>query len=155
MRAVVASGLLFAVGHVVLATTVTDLGWPLVVSTAAEGPVCAWVRHGHGVLAATLTHGTVILGLTSVLWTAPGDSGTHRASRITHQDRSRPRHRPGSVCPRGRGGTHRGMCVRPGAGPPARDATTTIGDSLSIVGVWRGGREVSGRAGAGPATGSW
>lgn len=34
------------------------------------------------------------------------------------------------------------------------DPTTTIGDSLSIVGVWRGGREVSGRAGAGPATGS-
>ncbi|GAA4987637.1 hypothetical protein GCM10025792_39550 [Pseudonocardia tropica] len=66
-----------------------------------------------------------------------------------------PRHRPGPVCPGGCGGTHRGVCVRPGAGPPARDPTATIGDSLSIVGVWRGGREVSGRAGAGPATGSW
>ncbi|WP_226353883.1 CPBP family intramembrane glutamic endopeptidase [Pseudonocardia sp. ICBG601] len=67
VRAVVASGLLFAVGHVVLATTVTDLGWPILVFTAAEGLVCAWVRHGHGVLAATLTHGTVILGLASGL----------------------------------------------------------------------------------------
>nr|WP_083474345.1 CPBP family intramembrane glutamic endopeptidase [Pseudonocardia sp. AL041005-10] len=67
VRTIGASGLLFAVGHVFLATTVTDLGWPILVFTAAEGLVCAWVRHGHGVLAATLVHGTVILVLASGL----------------------------------------------------------------------------------------
>ncbi|WP_224389263.1 CPBP family intramembrane glutamic endopeptidase [Pseudonocardia sp. ICBG1293] len=66
-RTVAASGLLFAAGHVFLATTVTDLGWPILAFTAAEGLLCAWVRHGHGVLAATLTHGTVILVFASGL----------------------------------------------------------------------------------------
>ncbi|PKB31000.1 hypothetical protein ATL51_2681 [Pseudonocardia alni] len=55
-------------------------------------------------------------------------------------------------------GVHQGsrepLLVRRAGSPPARP-TTTIGDSLSIVGVWRGGREVSGRAGVGPATDSW
>ena len=59
-RVVLLSGLLFAVGHVFLASTVTDLGWPVLAFTLAEGLLCAWVRYAHGVLAATVTHGTVI-----------------------------------------------------------------------------------------------
>ncbi|MEJ8280650.1 CPBP family intramembrane glutamic endopeptidase [Pseudonocardia spirodelae] len=67
VRAVLASGLLFAAGHVFLATTVTDLGWPVLAFTLAEGVLCAAVRHRHGVLASTVTHGTVILALASGL----------------------------------------------------------------------------------------
>ncbi|MEV1295062.1 CPBP family intramembrane glutamic endopeptidase [Pseudonocardia sp. NPDC049635] len=67
LRAVLLSGLFFAAGHVFLASTVTDLGWPVLAFTFAEGLLCAWVRYRHGVLAATLTHGTVILVLASGL----------------------------------------------------------------------------------------
>lgn len=65
VRTVLLSGLLFASGHVFLASTVTDLGWPVLAFTLAEGLACAWVRLRHGVLAATVTHGTVILVLAS------------------------------------------------------------------------------------------
>lgn len=65
VRTVLLSGLLFASGHVFLASTVTDLGWPILAFTLAEGLACAWVRLRHGVLAATVTHGVVILVLAS------------------------------------------------------------------------------------------
>lgn len=64
-RTVLLSGLAFAAGHVFLATTVTGLGAPVLAGTLAEGLVCAWVRHRHGVLASTVTHGTAILALAS------------------------------------------------------------------------------------------
>ena len=64
-RTILLSGLFFAAGHVFLASTVTGLGWPVLAFTLAEGLLCAWVRHRHGVLAATVTHGTVILVLAS------------------------------------------------------------------------------------------
>lgn len=67
VRTVLLSGLFFAAGHVFLASTVTALGWPVLVFTLAEGLACAWVRLRHGVLAATVTHGTVILVLVSGL----------------------------------------------------------------------------------------
>ena len=67
VRIVVLSGLFFATGHVFLAATVTDLGWPVLVFTLAEGLVCAWVKHRSGVLAATLTHGLIIFVIASGL----------------------------------------------------------------------------------------
>ncbi|BBG04757.1 MULTISPECIES: CPBP family intramembrane glutamic endopeptidase [Pseudonocardia] len=67
VRTILLSGLFFAAGHTFLATTVTGLGWPVLAFTTAEGVLCAWVRHRHGVLAATVTHGTVILVLASGL----------------------------------------------------------------------------------------
>ncbi|WP_222131158.1 CPBP family intramembrane glutamic endopeptidase [Pseudonocardia sp. C8] len=67
VRTVLLSGLLFAAGHVFLASTVTGLGWPVLAFTLAEGLACAWVRQRHGVLAATVTHGSVILVLASGL----------------------------------------------------------------------------------------
>lgn len=65
IRVVMLSGLFFAAGHVFLAATVTDLGWPILAFTLAEGLVCAWVKQRSGVLAATVTHGLVIFALAS------------------------------------------------------------------------------------------
>lgn len=67
VRAAVLSGLLFAGGHVFLASTVTDLGWPVLVFTAYEGLVCAGLRLRHGVIAAALAHGGAIFLLASGL----------------------------------------------------------------------------------------
>lgn len=64
---VLASGLLFGAGHVFLATTVTDLGWPVLVFTTWEGVVCAWLAQRHGVLAATVAHGGAIAALATGL----------------------------------------------------------------------------------------
>ncbi|MFP5069380.1 type II CAAX prenyl endopeptidase Rce1 family protein [Pseudonocardia nantongensis] len=67
VRTVLLSGLFFAAGHMFLATTVTDLGWPVPAFTLVEGLACAWVRIRCGVLASTVTHGTVIFVLASGL----------------------------------------------------------------------------------------
>ena len=67
IRTVIVSGLLFAACHAFLASTLTDIGWPLLAFTAVEGVACAWVRHRNGVLAATVTHGSVIFVLASGL----------------------------------------------------------------------------------------
>ncbi len=64
-RAVVLSALLFAIGHIFLATTVTDLGVAILAFTLYEGIVCAIVRMKHGIIAATLTHGLTIFFLAS------------------------------------------------------------------------------------------
>lgn len=66
-RTVLLSGLFFAAGHVFLASTVTDVGWPLLLFTLVEGLVCAEVARRQGVLAATVTHGTVIFVMASGL----------------------------------------------------------------------------------------
>jgi len=56
-RAVWFSGLAFAFGHVPLATSVTDLGAPLLVFTAYEGLVCAVLYRHVGWVGSALAHG--------------------------------------------------------------------------------------------------
>lgn len=64
-RSVVLSGLFFSVGHIFLATTVTDLGMWLLVFTFYEGLMCAMIHERYGVISATLTHGLTIFILAS------------------------------------------------------------------------------------------
>lgn len=59
-KTVLLSGLSFAVGHIFLSATVTDLGIIVLLFTFYEGFICAVVRANHGVVASTLTHGTAI-----------------------------------------------------------------------------------------------
>lgn len=59
-KAALLSGLLFAVGHIFLSATVTDLGVFILLFTFYEGIICAIVRMNHGVIASTLTHGIAI-----------------------------------------------------------------------------------------------
>jgi hypothetical protein len=61
LRAALVSGVAFAACHAFLALSVTQLGWPVLLFTLLEGLACAWVCMRYGVLASTLTHGTVIL----------------------------------------------------------------------------------------------
>jgi membrane protease YdiL (CAAX protease family) len=61
LRAALISGVAFAACHAFLALSVTQLGWPVLAFTLIEGLACGWVRMRHGVLASTMTHGTVIL----------------------------------------------------------------------------------------------
>lgn len=67
-RAVFLSGLLFSMGHIFLATTVTNLGVGVLLFTLYEGLICAVVRKNHGVIAASLTHGLTIFVLASGLF---------------------------------------------------------------------------------------
>lgn len=64
-QAALLSGLMFAAGHVFLATSVTDLGWPILVFTLYEGLICAFVRIKYGIIGSTLTHGLTIFLLSS------------------------------------------------------------------------------------------
>ncbi len=66
-QAAVLSGLMFAAGHAFLATTVTDLGWPILAFTFYEGIICAFVRVKHGIIGSTFTHGLAIFLLSSGL----------------------------------------------------------------------------------------
>ena len=66
-HAVLLSGLIFAMGHIFLAVTVTDLGIAVILFTLYEGIICAVVRKNHGVIAATVTHGMTIFILASGL----------------------------------------------------------------------------------------
>lgn len=66
-RAAIISGLMFATAHVFLASTVTNLGWPLLVFVTFEGLVCAFVYKRYGLVSSTLTHGTAIFLLASGL----------------------------------------------------------------------------------------
>lgn len=68
IRAAVLSGLMFAVAHVFLASTVTNLGWPLLVFVAIEGLVCAFVYRKYGLISATIVHGLAIFMLASGLF---------------------------------------------------------------------------------------
>lgn len=67
-RAAILSGLLFAVAHIFLASTVTNLGLPLILFVAVEGLVCAFVYKKYGLVSAALTHGLAIFVLASGLF---------------------------------------------------------------------------------------
>jgi hypothetical protein len=67
IRAGIASGVAFAFCHVFLATTVTNVGYPLLVFTLWEGAIAGMVGAKGGVLPATLTHGGAIFLLASGL----------------------------------------------------------------------------------------
>lgn len=67
LRAALASAVLFAACHVFLASTVTDVGWPLLVFVLFEGLVCAAIAIRHGVLGAAVAHGGAIFLLASGL----------------------------------------------------------------------------------------
>jgi uncharacterized protein len=55
--AVLVAGLSFAFGHVFLAATVTDIGWPILAFTALEGLICASLSRRFGLRASALAHG--------------------------------------------------------------------------------------------------
>lgn len=67
IRAALLSALLFAACHVFLASTVTDVGWPLLAFTLYEGLICAFLRLRSGVTAAAVAHGTGIFLLAGAL----------------------------------------------------------------------------------------
>ncbi|WP_308798975.1 CPBP family intramembrane glutamic endopeptidase [Agromyces silvae] len=67
VRAAVLSGVLFAACHAFLATTVTDVGWPLLAFTLWEGLICAFLRMWRGVIPAAIAHGLAIFLLSSGL----------------------------------------------------------------------------------------
>ena len=59
-RAAVLSGLTFGACHAFLASTVTDVGWPLLLYATWEGLIVAFLRTRLGLLAAVLAHGLAI-----------------------------------------------------------------------------------------------
>lgn len=67
VRAALLSGVLFAACHAYLATTVTDVGWPLLTFTLWEGLICAFLRLRRGVIPAAIAHGLAIFLLSSAL----------------------------------------------------------------------------------------
>ncbi|RCV52906.1 CPBP family intramembrane glutamic endopeptidase [Marinitenerispora sediminis] len=67
LRAALLSAAVFAACHVFLATTVTDIGWPLLAFTLYEGLICALLRMRHGVVPAALAHGTAVFLLAAGL----------------------------------------------------------------------------------------
>lgn len=67
VRAALLSGVLFAACHAYLATTVTDVGWPLLTFTLWEGLICGFLRLRRGVIPAAIAHGLAIFLLSSAL----------------------------------------------------------------------------------------
>lgn len=67
VRAAIFSGVLFAACHSFLATTVTNVGWPLLAFTLWEGLICAFLRLRRGVIPAAIAHGLAIFLLSSGL----------------------------------------------------------------------------------------
>lgn len=67
-RAALASAVSFAACHALLASVVTDVGWPLLLFTLYEGLICAYLRMRYGVLPAALAHGIAIFLLSSALF---------------------------------------------------------------------------------------
>ena len=68
MRAALISGGMFAAAHIYLASTVTDLGWPLLVFVLVEGLACALIYRKFGLISSALTHGTAIFILAGGLF---------------------------------------------------------------------------------------
>lgn len=66
-QAAVVSGLAFACGHVFLATSVSDIGWPLLAFALWEGIIAGLVKMKSGVIASTLMHGGAVFILASGL----------------------------------------------------------------------------------------
>ena len=62
-RAALVSGLLFGLCHAFLATTVTQVGAPVLVFTVIEGVVAGLVYCRAGLLGAALAHGLAIFAL--------------------------------------------------------------------------------------------
>jgi hypothetical protein len=67
IQAGIASGVVFAFCHIYLASTVSGIGYPLLVFTMWEGMIAGIVGAKSGVLPATLTHGGAIFLLSSGL----------------------------------------------------------------------------------------
>lgn len=67
VRAALLSAVIFAACHAYLATTVTDVGWPLLAFTLWEGLICAFLRLRRGVIPAAIAHGLAIFLLSSGL----------------------------------------------------------------------------------------
>jgi len=67
IQAGISSGVVFAFCHIYLASTVTGIGYPLLVFTLWEGIVAGVVGAKGGVIPATLTHGGAIFWLSSGL----------------------------------------------------------------------------------------
>lgn len=61
------STLSYTVGHVFLATTVTNLGAPIIVLALYDGLVCALVRMKSGVISAAISQGMAICVLATGL----------------------------------------------------------------------------------------
>lgn len=57
IHAAILSGLIFSAGHAFLATTVTDLGWPILAYTFYIGIICALLRIKYGLISSTFAHG--------------------------------------------------------------------------------------------------
>lgn len=64
-RAILLSGLFFALGHTFLAITVTDLGYMVLVFTLYEGLICAWLADRFGLIPASLAHALAIFMLSA------------------------------------------------------------------------------------------
>ncbi len=67
VRSALISAVSFAAAHVYLASTVTDLGWPLLAFVLIEGLACAFVYLRYGLVSSALTHGIAIFVLASSL----------------------------------------------------------------------------------------
>lgn len=63
----VLSGLVFAMCHVFLATTVTSVGLPILLFILWEGIICGVIGSKYGIIPATIVHGGAIFFLTSGL----------------------------------------------------------------------------------------
>lgn len=67
LQAGIASGVVFAFCHIYLATTVTGVGYPLLLFTLWEGVIAGVVGAKGGVIPSTVTHGVAIFLLSSGL----------------------------------------------------------------------------------------
>ncbi len=60
IKAALISGVMFSFCHIFLASTVTSIGYPLLVFALYEGIIAAFVRMKYGMIPATITHGGAI-----------------------------------------------------------------------------------------------
>ena len=67
VRAALGSSLFYAVGHIFLATVVTDLGLPILLLAVYDGLICALVRMKSGIIPAAISHGMAIVVLATGL----------------------------------------------------------------------------------------
>ena len=66
-KSIALSGLIFALGHIFLAITVTNLGFWVIIFTLYEGLVCAYISERYGLAPATISHGLAIFILSAGL----------------------------------------------------------------------------------------
>jgi membrane protease YdiL (CAAX protease family) len=64
-RAAALSAMMFCLGHIFLASTVTDIGLPLLLFTLWEGMIAALVQMRYGLIPATAAHGGAIFLIAS------------------------------------------------------------------------------------------